>query len=150
MFGQRLHGVGARVLNTAKTAPVEWVLFSAALLLFGALMSVIGLTSLVGHVSDTARGEPGRGLVQECNDRRVTRCEVNVTQPSERAQTLSIEPTTQPKVGSEIDLLFMPDGRVEAYSSSDWLWDSGLLVGGILLATLGAWRLLTGLDDPAE
>lgn len=97
-------------------------------------MTVIGLTSLVGHVSDTARGEPGRGLVQQCNDLRVTRCEVRVTQPPERAQTLSIEPSTQPQVGSKIDLLFMPDGRVEAYTSSDWLWDSGLLVGGILMA----------------
>ena len=131
-----------------KRDPVEWVVFSWGLLLFGVLFGVGGATEVVGGLADAANGSKATGVVQSCNDLRAAKCEVRVVQPPTRVGVVSVEPISQLEVGSRVQLLFMPDGRVEAETTAIWFWRWTMLVGGILLAWLGGWRLLSGLGDP--
>lgn len=67
-------------------------------------------------LGDRTRGETGTAVVAACTDTRVTRCEVRVLEPPGRTGTVWIEPGTGFEVGSTVDLLVMPGGRVEAYT----------------------------------
>lgn len=99
-------------------------------------------------LGDRTRGETGTAVVAACTDTRVTRCEVRVLEPPGRTGTVWIEPGTGLEVGSTVDLLVMPGGRVEAYTWADGAWTCGLLARGVLVAGAGARRLRRGPEDP--
>jgi hypothetical protein len=127
--------------------PVDWVIISVAMFGFGLLLLVGGTTEVVGGFRDQSRGIHGTAEVRSCNDLRLTRCELTITEPSAQARTVTVEPGRTLKPGASVPVVILSGGAVEVIDRGYWAWAVGATVAGALLLWLGGWRLLTGRGD---